>query len=204
MEGADTHRQPQYIFDFLFGAFFPALPAPLYRDHFIATLFKLLTEFTTATSQPANHYSTSDSSLTLQLATIPRATFIIMSWIEHAMTCLFNESGATGPSFNTTSITHFPELPRELRNRVYHHALVQQEPIEFAPLGNCRETYEDPERRFMVGGEYHTWRYENVIAPSLALLRVSKQMYSEAAKVYYERNEFRFSGAVGWQLLGQW
>ena len=116
----------------------------------------------------------------------------------------------------------FLDLPAELRNIIYEQALVQKEPIELAPLQFSHDDVNrtirpdylplSPEavkfaRRFLIpdftAERYHKWRYENEIQPSLALLRVSRQINNEASPLFYGQ-EFRFTSEMGWHILHEW
>ena len=72
----------------------------------------------------------------------------------------------------------FLQLPGEIRNKIYHFALVKKHPfsikLQFAP----RDT---------------------------ALLRVNKQIFSEAANIFYDLNTFRIPEAlfIGRPILDQ-
>ena len=116
----------------------------------------------------------------------------------------------------------FLDLPAELRNVVYEHALVQREPIELAPLQlthdyihrTIRPDYlplSSKAAKFarhqnipdFTGDKYHKWRYNEEIRPSLRLLRVSRQINIEASAFYYGQ-EFRFTNEIGWHILHEW
>lgn len=114
-------------------------------------------------------------------------------------------------SVKTSSIS-FEGLPREIRDKIYFYALVQEKPIEFAPP--------DIQNRFsaLIYGPlfmseydcvetegYHISRYRNEIVPAInCAFLLSKSIYKEASEVYFEQNEFRFTGFLGWPLLGMW
>lgn len=88
----------------------------------------------------------------------------------------------------------FLELPAEIRNTVYHHALDLDEPIELWP--ETGDVYADQKRcrrnAVILKRKLCTKRAHN-----LGLLRTCNQINAEVAVVFYGQNEFRFSGVNG-------
>ena len=93
------------------------------------------------------------------------------------------------------------DLPRELRNKIYEFALVQDIPIECAPLipGRCRDE-EFWENTDETGEAWHGIRYKLQIVPSLYLLRANKQICEEATPIFWSQR-FRFTNEAGWIAL---
>ena len=109
---------------------------------------------------------------------------------------------------------------------IYECALVPLRPIELAPLKV--DSGEEPEhlhfngvrrgpRATLIwpptwlvrdwggykGHKYHAAKYRYCIQPSLVMLRLSKQIRTEASAIFYGQ-EFRFSNSQGWHLLHKW
>ncbi|KAK3711192.1 hypothetical protein LTR37_009785 [Vermiconidia calcicola] len=95
--------------------------------------------------------------------------------------------------------TTFFGMPAEIRNAIYHMVLVPQYPIELAPVSIPDQTASGT----FTAETYHRERYIKQVQPSLALLRTSRQVNREASPIYYGQ-EFRFTNAQGWHILGHW
>ena len=113
---------------------------------------------------------------------------------------------------NSKKLATFLDLPAELRNTIYHHALVPQTPIELAPMlssdfdsnpSNYCLLHPQAKFHYFNGEMWHRERYTKVIQPSLALLRVCRQIHQEGSGVYYGQ-EFRFTNSLGWHILYHW
>ena len=87
-----------------------------------------------------------------------------------------------------------PDLPDEIRNAIYRHILVLEEPIELAPLACHRPQKRRGLKRILA-------RYREVIVPRMGLLRTSSQLCGEGSSIFYGENEFRFSAYRGWYIL---
>ena len=103
----------------------------------------------------------------------------------------------------------FFDLPRELRDAIYGYVLVPETAIEFAPWIGCDHEWDYEDWWLKLGDDaddYSNWhwrRWNNIIRPSLALLRVCRQMHSEGSSIYYGQ-PFRFSSDTGWVALHHW
>ncbi|KAF2167971.1 hypothetical protein M409DRAFT_53909 [Zasmidium cellare ATCC 36951] len=96
------------------------------------------------------------------------------------------------------------KLPAELRVKVYEYAVTSDEAIEFCPepyfysgLGPKHRRKGDWWDDFDHAKAYHKQAMKRA-AGCAALLRVNKQLCSEATPVFYGENEFRFSNVTGW------
>ncbi|KAK5113298.1 hypothetical protein LTR85_010915 [Meristemomyces frigidus] len=85
----------------------------------------------------------------------------------------------------------FMELPGEIRNRIYKLFLVVDPEIDLSPRASM-------ERRSPA--DYAVARYLK-LKPILRLLRLNRQINSEASDTFYGDNEFRFSDQIGWYYL---
>ena len=131
-----------------------------------------------------------------------------------------------------TSATKVPpanslfDLPRELRNNIFGYYFELDEPIELAPLHwdtmlgswvvsadrDVKPTLPygqailDPGRVDMAlftGHEWHKQRLVDILAGQEALFLTCKQVYEEAAPIFYKQ-EFRFTNEVGAMVLATW
>ncbi|KAK3711188.1 hypothetical protein LTR37_009781 [Vermiconidia calcicola] len=109
--------------------------------------------------------------------------------------------GASNCALSQTSYPttfRFFDLPRELRDAIYGYVLVPETPIEFAPWIGCDHEWDYEDWWLKLGDDaddYSNWhwrRWNNIIRPSLALLRVCRQMHVEGSSIYYGQ-PFRFS-----------
>ena len=88
----------------------------------------------------------------------------------------------------------FLDLPPEVRNEIYRQALTFKDGIDLAPKSTG------------IQGNGFAWKqrrkhYRYEILPRLKLLRTNKQVYEEAASIFYGENEFRFTNGKGWYVL---
>ncbi|KAK3068935.1 hypothetical protein LTR53_013113 [Teratosphaeriaceae sp. CCFEE 6253] len=99
--------------------------------------------------------------------------------------------------------TGFFDLPRELRDVIYSLALIPDLPIEFAGLapGQAHDKFWGQVEDY--GQWWYHQRYELEIAPSLQLLRSSKQVCAEATPILYGQ-PCRFINQAGWITLNNW
>lgn len=97
-------------------------------------------------------------------------------------------------ALGTPSKQSFPflKLPAEIRNRIYRYSLTSRRPLEMWPMipldaapFTTRDAILD----------------DNVKNINTALLRVSRQVHTEATYVLYRYNRFRFSDMGGWTIL---
>ena len=97
----------------------------------------------------------------------------------------------------------FLDLPRELRDKVYHHSLSVSEPIEVwdGSLVEYEVTVRSPGE--MTRKTTQTVRTYCDILGYMAfnLLMSNRQLRSEAAPVFYTQNVFRFSAQDNWSPL---
>ncbi|KAF2708154.1 hypothetical protein K504DRAFT_456199 [Pleomassaria siparia CBS 279.74] len=89
----------------------------------------------------------------------------------------------------------FMRLPAELRLKVYKLLLLLDSPIELWPHAKQNTMYCANVGRSKAIRRFVALRH------TLRLLRVSQQINSEAAQVFYGSNNFRFSGINGWMVL---
>lgn len=90
------------------------------------------------------------------------------------------------------------KLPRELRDLVFQHALVEDEPIDLCPLPNEEYTeqqgYTGPAvMNSRLARAEANYRYRRAVARKLRIFRVSKTFLNEGAKIFFGQNIFRFS-----------
>lgn len=92
------------------------------------------------------------------------------------------------------------DLSNELIERILQFVLVADRPVEFAPLTvKNRSIANDnlpPSRN-----NRHVAYYIDTVRPKLAVLRVCKLFSQLGARVYYGKNEFRFSSPRGTYML---
>lgn len=105
----------------------------------------------------------------------------------------------------SSEVSSFSDLPRELRDTIHELVLVQELPIELAPLSGIGydKFWDGAHMNDDYGQGYHIKRYKDDIRPNLGLLRVNKQLNDEAAPIYYGQ-PFRFSNQTGWTMLYHW
>jgi hypothetical protein len=116
-------------------------------------------------------------------------------------------------SYYMHTCTTFPNLPRELRDRIYSEALISPNPITV-----CSMTVESHENSLMEpewfkddkGRTIHEAMYiidsKAALLEELAfgLLRASKTIASEVAVVLYSSNTFHFGGSQVWNPFYGW
>ncbi|EME44645.1 hypothetical protein DOTSEDRAFT_72187 [Dothistroma septosporum NZE10] len=90
--------------------------------------------------------------------------------------------------------TNFMDLPGEIRNSVSRLALVLDEPVEFAPKTYYNNENEGPVGRLLYQHRKELWSI-------LRIVRVGKQISSEATDIFSGENEFRFTNLLGWYVL---
>lgn len=86
------------------------------------------------------------------------------------------------------------DLPGVIRNKIYNFALPTDGVIELW-LDGYMDALDLPTR------EDKLYQYRTVITKQLKLLRVSKQVNTEATRLFYGTNQWRFSGMHGIQVL---
>ena len=93
---------------------------------------------------------------------------------------------------------------------IYQDVLVADTPIELSPFGDCNCRVEEPRQNgrinindIDVSNRWHAYRWDEVLRPSLRLLRVCRQINKEATPIYYAQ-PFRFSSEYGWLTLYHW
>ncbi|KAK3111730.1 hypothetical protein LTR53_012712 [Teratosphaeriaceae sp. CCFEE 6253] len=115
-----------------------------------------------------------------------------------------SSAGATTPAQSPQARPiGFFNLPRELRDIIYSLALIPEVPIEFAGLAPSQAHEEFWGEVEDYGQWWYEQRYKLEIAPSLQLLRSSKQVCEEATPIYYGQ-PFRFTNQAGWITLNNW
>lgn len=113
------------------------------------------------------------------------------------------------PAWRPLQNSSFLNLPSEIRNLVYHFALVREKPIDLWPQNNRGMTCHAllPPSPLDVGEiEYRRVRYQEDLLyvreeMAVGILRTCSQIFNEAAKIFWMENHFRFSGRGGWQGL---
>ena len=88
----------------------------------------------------------------------------------------------------------FLSLPAELREKVYKHALVLPQPIDFWPVDPPDAVPGCPHLKDKILGK-------ELKKINTALLRVSRQVHRESASILYGYNRFRFSNVFGFTAL---
>lgn len=103
----------------------------------------------------------------------------------------------------------FLNLPTEIRNRIYHFALVREKPIDLWPQthrGITCHALPLPSPLNVGEMKYRRVRYQEDLLyvreeMAVGLLRTCYQIFKEAAGIFWMENHFRFSGRGGWQGL---
>ncbi|TKX22227.1 hypothetical protein C1H76_5516 [Elsinoe australis] len=96
----------------------------------------------------------------------------------------------------------FEQLPREIRDQIYHESLVSSSCIDVKKL-KAHQEYHD----FEIQGYYNP--DSGALARSLAglnmsLLKTSRRIADEAAAVFYSKNKFAFHGHKDWSVVVDW
>ncbi|KAF2116084.1 hypothetical protein BDV96DRAFT_645430 [Lophiotrema nucula] len=104
-------------------------------------------------------------------------------------------------SVKASAIT-FPllQMPGEIRNRIYHCALVSRRPIDFWPI----VSYSSETAFDHTGIDHTTVLFQQLKEINVHLLLVSRQVYKETVGILYGCNRFRFSDRRGWTVLNGW
>ncbi|KAH6723702.1 hypothetical protein BKA61DRAFT_586950 [Leptodontidium sp. MPI-SDFR-AT-0119] len=98
----------------------------------------------------------------------------------------------------------FLDLPRELRDRIYYHALVSPDPITVCSMEyDWMTTLKDGKISLVETVTLDTSNPTNM-PPTLAMLSCNRQLATEAAVVFYGFNTFRFTGYETWQPMYEW
>jgi hypothetical protein len=98
----------------------------------------------------------------------------------------------------------FLDLPQEIRNQIYHHALVLPDPITVCSM-HYKWTARSKYGRCTLIESITLDPVHPILAPpSLALMYCSPQVTVEAKATFYSLNTFRFAGHEAWQPMYQW
>lgn len=111
------------------------------------------------------------------------------------------------PAWRPLQNSSFLNLPSEIRNLIYHFALVREKPIDLWPQDNRGMTCHAllPPSPLDVGEiEYRRVRYQEDLLyvreeMAVGISRTCSQIFNEAAEIFWMENHFRFSGRGGWQ-----
>lgn len=103
----------------------------------------------------------------------------------------------------------FLNLPNEIRNRIYHFALVREKPIDLWPQthrGTTCHVLLLPSPLNVTERKYRRVRYQEDLLyvreeMAVGILRACYQTFKEASGIFWMENHFRFSGRGGWQGL---
>ncbi|KAL9100283.1 MAG: hypothetical protein Q9163_004328 [Psora crenata] len=94
-------------------------------------------------------------------------------------------------------------LPPELRNKIYRYALVRDEPIDLWPHRWTKSDAADQPSSTALALKVRHQESLQYVRKEMAtgLLGTCRQVYDEAAMLFWGDNSFRFSGRSGWQGL---
>ena len=103
------------------------------------------------------------------------------------------------PGKNTTLTVQKPfpllRLPPEIRNRIWRYSLVKDEGVVIHPYGRQYMMKKIVPSRLRSGKELQSHRDDDkrwINSSSIALVFTSRQLYLEAALIYYSENTFTF------------
>ncbi|KAL5329457.1 hypothetical protein ACEPPN_002969 [Leptodophora sp. 'Broadleaf-Isolate-01'] len=98
----------------------------------------------------------------------------------------------------------FLDLPRELRDRIYYHALVLPDPITVCSMEyDWTPISKDGKISLVETVTLDTSNPTNM-PPALGMLSCNRQLVTEAVAIFYGFNTFRFTGYETWQPMYEW
>ncbi|KAF2226599.1 hypothetical protein BDZ85DRAFT_256435 [Elsinoe ampelina] len=112
-----------------------------------------------------------------------------------------SQSEAAGPN-NEHEPRRLEDLPRELRDEIYHKSLVSSTAIEVAKL-RAHQEYKDGVMQVYYNPDPQA-KSQSLQGLNMDLLKASPDIAREASQVFYSKNQFAFHGHRDWKVVVDW
>ncbi|PPJ51443.1 hypothetical protein CBER1_09167 [Cercospora berteroae] len=122
--------------------------------------------------------------------------------LKHERTLLGEEYKALPKN----KIFPFFRLPAEIRNKIYAHLFILDQPIELCPdpffcSYRVHKHLEAQHSAHYYAHDYQTKFFKENVGSVGSLMRLNKQFHKEVSPIFYGQNVFAFSNVAGWVCL---